>query len=326
MDYTFKASVIIPTFKRPELLRNLLASLAGQETPYSFEVVVVNDAPDDDLSALKVEFSDITLRLVNLAEHQGPALARNTGVENSSGEILIFLDDDTTVNEKFITGHIEAHTSPTTAVVGNVHTIPEHRSALLARYIERQGAKKRRDRNNLPPVCFRSGNASVSREMFMQAGGFDESLKTYGEDMDLAMKLASAGATFVFAEDAVAYNHSLPSVEELMVKLREWGRYTLPISAKRHPAFARHLWLHLAEPVRIGKESLLVSFKKLALRVLLARPFYALARGIIRLSWLGPLLFPVLDYMRLYNYSTAYRQACLAAGVATADSPASDSV
>ena len=309
MGDTYKASVIIPTYKRPDLLRNLLSSLAAQETEYPFEVVVVNDAPDEDLSALEVEFSDMALKILSHPENRGPAVARNTGVRDSSGEILIFLDDDTTVNHMFVTGHVEAHTTPTTAVVGNVYTLPEHGSALLARYIERQGAKKRRDRNNLPPVCFRSGNASVSRDMFLQAGMFDETLRAYGEDMDLAMKLASDGATFVFAEDAIAYNHSLPTVEELMVKIREWGATTLPVCARRHPAFARHLWLHLAEPVRIGRESPLVSFKKIGLRIVLTRPFYAIALGLTRYNRLGRLLFPVLDYIRLYNYFNAYRQA-----------------
>jgi GT2 family glycosyltransferase len=309
MGAKYKASVVIPTYKRPDLLRNLLGTLARQETAHPFEVIVVNDDPDEDLSALEGEFGGLPLKVVNLGENRGPAFARNAGVRSSSGEILIFLDDDTTVTKDFVAAHIEAHTTSSTAVVGNVLCMPEHRSALLARYIERLGAKKRKRGEKLPPSCFRTGNASVSRDMFTRAGMFDETIRTYGEDVDLAMKLSYCGADFVFGERAVAYNHSLPTIEELMTKIREWGQYTLPLYAELHPAFARRMWLHLAEPVRLGRENPVVSLKKIALRILLTKPFYAIALAACRWNWLGRLGFPVVDYVRLYNYFKTYRQA-----------------
>jgi glycosyltransferase involved in cell wall biosynthesis len=301
------ASVIIPTYRRPDLLRKLLSSLAGQTTGCSFEVVVVNDDPEEDLGPIELEFSDISVRILNLTEDHGRSVARNTGVRNSTGDILIFLDDDMTVVEGFIAGHMEAHSDPKAAVVGNIFSDPRYASDPLARYIERQGAKKRKPGEELPPRCFRTGNASVSREMFIRAGMFDETLKTYGEDLDLAMKLSYEGAHFVFAEGAISYHHYFPDIEDFMAKLREWGRDTLPIHASRHPALARAVWLHLAEPVSLGRESPVLSLKKTALRVLLTPPFYTLAKSIYRAKWLGSLLFPVIDYLRLYNYLRAYR-------------------
>jgi glycosyltransferase involved in cell wall biosynthesis len=301
------ASVIIPTYRRPDLLRRLLSSLAGQTTECSFEVIVVNDDPEDDLGPIELEFSDISVRILNLTKDHGRSVARNTGVSNSTGDILIFLDDDMTVVEGFIAGHMEAHLDPKAAVIGNIFSDPQYASDPLARYIERQGAKKRKLGEKLPPRCFRTGNASVSREMFVKAGMFDENLKTYGEDLDLAMRLSYQEASFVFAEGAISYHHYVPDIEDFMAKLREWGRYTLPVHAKRHPALARAVWLHLAEPIRIGRESPVLSLKKAALQVMLTPPFYGLAKAIYRVRWLGSLLFPVIDYLRVYNYLRAYR-------------------
>jgi glycosyltransferase involved in cell wall biosynthesis len=303
------ASVIIPTFRRPELLRRLLSSLAAQRTDYRFEVIAVNDAPGDDLSSMELEFSDISVRILNLTEDHGRSVARNTGVSNSTGEILIFLDDDMSVVEGFVASHMEMHTDPKAAVVGNIFSDPRYSSDPLARYIERQGAKKRRSGEELPPRVFRTGNASVSRAMFDKAGMFDEDLKTYGEDLDLAMRLSYEGAHFVYAEGAISYHHYVPDLEDFLAKLREWGYHTLPLHAEKHPELAKAVWLHLAEPVRFGGENPALSLKKVALRILLTPPFYYLAAAAYRAKWLGRLLFPVIDFMRLYTYLRAYREA-----------------
>jgi GT2 family glycosyltransferase len=302
------ASVIIPTFKRPDLLRKLLSSLAAQTTRCSFEVIAVNDAPDDDLSSMELEFSDISVKILNLEGEHGRSVARNTGVRNSTGEVLIFLDDDMTVVENFIASHMEMHSDPKAAVVGNIFSDPRYASDPLARYIERQGAKKRRGQE-LPPRVFRTGNASVSREMFTKAGMFDETLKTYGEDLDLAMRLSYHGAHFVYAEGAISYHHYVPDIDDFMAKIHEWGYHTLPLHARKHPELARAVWLHLADPVRFGRENPVLSLKKTALRILLTPPFYSLAKAVYEAKWLGSLLFPVIDFIRLYTYLRAYRSA-----------------
>ncbi|MFH1314632.1 MAG: glycosyltransferase family A protein [Candidatus Eisenbacteria bacterium] len=304
-----KASVIIPTFRRQNLLRNLLASLSKQQTRYPFEVIVVNDAPEENLSPFELEFSDISLKVINLSEDHGRSIARNTGVRNSTGDILIFLDDDMTIVETFIEHHMEAHTDPSNAVIGNLHADPEYASDPLHRYLERQGVKKRKSGKTIPPKCFATGNASVSREMFEKVGMFDETWRTYGEDMDLGMRMHYKGAKFTFAEGAVSYNHGATNLEDFMTRMREMGRFTLPFFAKRHPEITRGLWVHLADPIRFGRENPILTLRKAALRVVLTPPFYGLARCVYRLKWLGRLLFPVIEFIRMYNYIRAYRQS-----------------
>ena len=309
MKDSVKASVIIPTYMRAHLLRKTLESLAAQKSDYPFEVVVINDAPDEDLSALETEFSDIGIRLINPPRNVGRGIARNLGVRNSSGEIIIFLDDDMTVDFDFINAHVRAHTEPRLAVAGNIVSAPEYAAHPLARYVERQGAKKRRGARRLPPRVFRTGNGSLLRTLFQEVGMFDESFSTYGEDLDLAMRLDYHGAKFVFAEDAISYNHHPPDLDDMLSKVREWGRYTIPVLAERHPEMERAVHAHLAHPVRPGRESPGLTFRKIAVRFAALPPFYRLARLMYRCTFLGGLLFPVIDYLRLCNYLGAYRQA-----------------
>jgi GT2 family glycosyltransferase len=302
------ATVIIPTHKRPEMLRNLLKSLRRQRGA-DFEVVVVNDGSGGDLSAIQMEFSDITVKVVDLPESRGRAFARNEGVRSSRGELLIFVDDDMTVVEDFVASHLTAASGPRTVVIGDVQSAPQYKCHPLARYIERQGVRKLRSRQRIPPKCVRTGNLAVPRGIFHEIGMFDEAISRYGEDLDLGVRLAAGGADLVFDPGAISFHHHPPDIEDMVGKMQEFGRYTVPHLVSRHPDLARVLRVDLAEPVRFFAESPILSLKKTALRVILTPPFYRVARWTYRRQGLGRLLFPVIDYIRAYNYIRGYWKA-----------------
>ena len=85
-----RASVIITTHNRPELLPRAIGSARASAT--NVEVVVVDDASNDSTSEVCRSFPDI--HYVRLERNQGVSGARNIGLAVSSGEYLTFLDDD----------------------------------------------------------------------------------------------------------------------------------------------------------------------------------------------------------------------------------------
>ena len=83
-------SVIIPTFRRPDLVIEAVASVQSQ-TRSDWECLVVDDGgggPLDDLA------SDPRIRVIRRPSSGGPAAARNTGLAEARGSIVTFLDDD----------------------------------------------------------------------------------------------------------------------------------------------------------------------------------------------------------------------------------------
>lgn len=88
-------SVIIPTYRRPELVCIAIRSVLTQ-TYAHLEVLVVSDGPDPAVRASVAALAqyDARLQFVELAENIGPARARNAGVLAARGEWLAFLDDD----------------------------------------------------------------------------------------------------------------------------------------------------------------------------------------------------------------------------------------
>jgi glycosyltransferase involved in cell wall biosynthesis len=83
-------SVIIPCFRQAHLLGEAIESVLAQSYPH-FEIVVVDDgSPDDPIQVVKRYSSVRYLRQNN----RGVACARNSGIQASTGEYLVFLDAD----------------------------------------------------------------------------------------------------------------------------------------------------------------------------------------------------------------------------------------
>ncbi len=86
------ASIVIPTRARPDYLAVTLTSIAPQAADAGAEVLVIDDAgPSAESRALAERFA------ARYEPHPGPLglnVARNTGVERSRGELVVFVDDD----------------------------------------------------------------------------------------------------------------------------------------------------------------------------------------------------------------------------------------
>ncbi len=103
-----RISVVIPTHGRPELLLRCLHALRDQEIEEPFEVIVVDDAPQGS----KVPEVTGLLTRVAASGGRGPAVARNTGIAMAAGEIILFTDDDTQPDPRWIrsaVAHLDAH-------------------------------------------------------------------------------------------------------------------------------------------------------------------------------------------------------------------------
>jgi glycosyltransferase involved in cell wall biosynthesis len=86
-------SAIIPTIRRPLLLRRALASIFAQ-THRDLEAIVVIDGPDPETAAMLRQIDDPRLRVLQNQHSLGPGGARNAGAVLAKGEWLAFLDDD----------------------------------------------------------------------------------------------------------------------------------------------------------------------------------------------------------------------------------------
>src|SRR2546423_9385621 len=100
------ASIVLPTRGRPSYLQVALASIGPQAGAVGAEVLVIDDAgPTADARALAARFG------AHYEPHRRPLglnAARNTGVERSTGELVVFVDDDIRAAPGWLSALIEA--------------------------------------------------------------------------------------------------------------------------------------------------------------------------------------------------------------------------
>jgi len=89
-----KVSVVIPFFNKIDWTIEAVRSVLNQ-THKNFEIILVNDGSTDSIKKINdVVKGDIRVRLIDNKRSKGAGGARNTGIDNSTGEYLAFLDAD----------------------------------------------------------------------------------------------------------------------------------------------------------------------------------------------------------------------------------------
>ena len=111
-ECALKASVIIPTYNRPDLLQRQLACLADQVGDAIEEVLVCDDGSSTDTQKSMLPFEGRIPGLDLLWQEDlgfRAGQARNLGIAKARGDLLIFVDDDVLLPGDFVINHIAAH-------------------------------------------------------------------------------------------------------------------------------------------------------------------------------------------------------------------------
>ena len=217
-------SVVIPTFRRPALLREAIASVRAQ-TDVKVEVIVIDDSPEGSAAAVAGEFAD-SVRYFRNAQPTGgfPSVVRNLGWPLARGRFVHFLDDDDRSPEGHYAAAIAAFAArPGVGVVfGRIEPFghaPEaqmrheraffrgaaRRAAFCRHFGSRLGFAAGMIFNQTLLVC---GAAMIRLECVRRLGGFDPEIKL-GEDVDFfGRAMREFGACFI---DRVALHYRIGS-------------------------------------------------------------------------------------------------------------------
>lgn len=185
-------SIVAPTYNRARLLRRSLQSLLVQ-TERRFEVIVVDDASDDDSEAVVRGIGDKRVRYQRLPENRGPAGARNAGVTGARADLVAFQDSD----DEWMPDKLEkqlallASGGPETGVVycdmlrvdADGKTTAPHHSPMLER-----GRWLDPLTGFYAPFGLGIQSCLIRRDAYLDAGGFVEDLRCF-EDLELFLRL-----------------------------------------------------------------------------------------------------------------------------------------
>lgn len=201
------ASFIVPTRNRSAILALCLARLSDQTVPADrYEIVVVDDASEDDTPRLLAAFGAANLRHARNDTRRAAGLTRNRAIAMARGRMLVFVDDDALVRPDFLEEHLKSHEGRAGAIVaGPIIECTEPPA-------ERAPAVGRRLGWHTNP--FPTGNASVLRRHLLEAGGFDDDFRAYGwEDTEMYRRLKLLGLERVYNWRAPIWHCKPPGLQ-----------------------------------------------------------------------------------------------------------------
>ena len=231
-------SAIIPTFRREGYLVNAINGLLNQSRRPDEIIVLDQTPPGEHLPHtdhyLKQRAAREDIILIQL-EKPSVFAARNTAIQVTSSDVLLYLDDDITPDRDLVTNHLRHYQTPDgpAAVVGCVMLYPgeplcpvppgfTERPHVVQSYTFRSNfAEPMRD---IGFMC--AGNFSVRKESAIAAGGWDEHLLNYSEE--LSLRLAAIGCRVCYDPEARIVHHQASSggtrVTDAKNHLRSWER------------------------------------------------------------------------------------------------------
>lgn len=219
-------SVIICTYNRDKYIYNVLKSLAENTLPYTqYEIVLVdNNCTDNtrtECERFVRNFPNVSFRPF-VEMNQGLSYARNRGINESKGDVLVYVDDDALVNKEYLQTYADFFTQHPDIDAAGGPIIPQYETAepawmshftkaLITGYKYLGDKAKEFPKNDYPG----GGNAAYRASVFEKVGLFNVELGRKGdslvgaEEKDIFDKMTSLGMRFYYLPNAILY-HLIP--------------------------------------------------------------------------------------------------------------------
>src|SRR5581483_5044286 len=177
---TVDVSVILPTYNRDAVLSKTLECLLAQD-PRPKEIIVIDQSREHDAktSSFLKDLIDRNQIIYIYQAQPNAQRARNTAIAESTGEVLLFVDDDVEMGSDFVGAHWRNYMDPEIAAVCGFYLepgevpldeLPDDCSHPLTGWIYTPHCYNKRVDSYLLSTC----NGSLRREIAIKLGGFDE--------------------------------------------------------------------------------------------------------------------------------------------------------
>jgi GT2 family glycosyltransferase len=227
---TPRLSIVVPTYKRRDLLLRCTDALRRQELAAPYEIIVADDGGEDGIRELVAGLArrDRRVRYV-YGHHAGPAAAKNRGIGRARANLIAFVDDDWIVAPDFVRRTVAFFDEHPESPAMTARMVAAADSPFVERVnhfqyetdmrllLERRNRLAHHLRNFLAgthypfrpqaaPYISASGGLVLRRSVVDEVGVFDENL-LIGEDTDLAWRMRAVGIT-LFYNPAIEIVHN----------------------------------------------------------------------------------------------------------------------
>jgi glycosyltransferase involved in cell wall biosynthesis len=212
------ASIVIPAKNEEVNLERCLRSIESLRNRSDVEQVIVVDNGSHDTT-------------VKIAEHHGctvfvdreatVAKLRNIGAEHATGDIISFIDADMEVDDNWLACAMKHFDDKKVGCVTGLINIPKNDGWIQKIWALNRKLKREVFESRWAP----SGNMIVSKDAFMEIGGFNSKLITC-EDMDISNRFKENGYRIIFDKDVLVTHHGEYKTVKEFLRKETWRGYS----------------------------------------------------------------------------------------------------
>lgn len=237
-------SVIIPVYNGKDILVKCLGRLFDQTYDRSkYEIVMVDDGSadgTDDLFKTVVANAPCEVRYFR-QEHKGPAAARNLGIKNAKGRLILLFGADMMATGTLLEEHVrwhEKYPENNVAVLGHIAWPPDMKVTPFLEWLEQGpqfGYPRIRCPEDVSYEFFYSSNISLKKRFLLDNGLFDEDFPYAAfEDIELGYRLRKKGLRMVYNNKAMTYHEHRIDKDSFSKRSLLAGK-SLRIFHQKHP-------------------------------------------------------------------------------------------
>ena len=214
-----RISVVVCSHNGERTIGECLEGLLDLDYP-DFEVIVVDDGSTDATAAIAKDYGYRLITTSNL----GLSNARNIGIDEATGEIIAYLDDDARPDPHWLTYLAATFLSTEHAGVGGPNLTPPGDGPIADCVARAPGNPVHVLLSDLEAEHIPGCNMAFRKASLQAIGGFDPQFRVAGDDVDVCWRLRQRGWTLGFSPAAVVWHHRRTSIRAYWKQQRGYGR------------------------------------------------------------------------------------------------------
>lgn len=234
-----KVSVYIPVYNVEKTIEKVLISIFSQSLKFD-EIIVINDFSNDNTKKILNSFKDI--KLINNQENMGLSYCRNKGLQLSKNDLVASIDGDVVLDKFWLENIMKTLTDEIMMSGGNMieKNLDNKFNLWRAKYYSQNWGDK--DIKN-PSFLF-GCNTIQKKKLWNEIDGYNEELRSNGEDIDYSVKIKDKGYNTFYCNEAKCYHLQNDDFKSLSTRIWRYHSYGYKI---RKPSFLRFLKLTIKQ-------------------------------------------------------------------------------
>lgn len=234
---TPRVSVVVASYNAERTLPACLASLVRLNYP-DYEVILVDDGSTDATGEIAAKHPDV--RYIRHQANHGLSVARNTGIEAATGELVAFTDADCRADEDWLYYIVGELLNSAFVGMGGPNLLPPDDSAVAAAVMASPGGPAHvmltdRQAEHIPGC-----NMVFYKWALAEIGGFDPIYRRAGDDVDVCWRLQQAGYKLGFSPAGMVWHYRRSTVGAYLSQQHGYGEAEA-LLVRKHPEYFNSL-------------------------------------------------------------------------------------